>query len=112
MLRSDGKLKTVDDFGGCNQLIDEIKLPNNFVRWSNGGLYTERKEFERIPGKVAVGTSSAFGSLLFLEQLDFKDKSVVLFHSSTVYGYETNLTRLRSDTISTFSNPLNSFLTP
>lgn len=112
MIRSDGKLKSIEDFGGNNQLIDEVKLPANFVRWSNGGLYTERKEFERIPGKVSIGTSSAFGSLLFLDQLNFRDKSVVIFHASTVYAYETNMDNLKVATLSTTSNPLNSFLTP
>ncbi len=112
MHRSAGKLRSIEEFGGCNQLIDEVKLPDNFVRWSTGGIYTERKEFERVPGKVSIGTSSAFGSLFFLDQLNFRDKSVVIFHASTIYAYETNMNKLRTEALSASSNPLDSFLTP
>jgi hypothetical protein len=111
MIRTDGNVLVVDDFAGVNNAIDEIKLPPNLVPWSQGGYYTERKEFERLRGKKMVGTSTAFGILLCLKQLEFSDHSVVVFHASTQYVVGVDMSSLRTTKPNT-SNLINSFMVP
>lgn len=110
-LRTDGSAMVVDDFAGVNNSVDEVKLPPPFVRWSTGGYYTERQEFERIQGKKIVGTSTAFGLLLCLKQLDFRGHSVVVSHSSHVYFTDTDLSALRRVTPPS-STLMDSFMVP
>ena len=111
MIRVGENTLVVDDFAGVNNAIDEIKLPPSLVPWSTGGYYTERKEFERLKGKKVVGTSTAFGLLLCLKQLDFQDRSVVVGHASSCYFYESDLSALRTSVPNT-STLINSFLVP
>jgi hypothetical protein len=95
VIRAQGNKKIVDSFEGQNDALDEVKLPPALVRWANGGYYTPRKEFERIPGKLALSTSTSVGSLLAIKQIDFQDRSVVIVHASVAYGYLTDLSALR-----------------
>ena len=111
MIRTDGNVLVVDDFAGVNNAVDEVKLPPNLVPWSQGGYYTERKEFERLRGKKMVGTSTAFGILLCIKQLDFRDSTTVVFHASTGYFVQSDLSSLRT-TMPVTSNLINSFMIP
>ena len=96
MIRTDGNVLVVDDFAGVNNAIDEIKLPPNLIPWSQGGYYTERKEF---------------GILWCLKQLEFSDHSVVVFHASTQYVVGVDMSSLRTTKPNT-SNLINSFMVP
>ena len=111
MIRTDGNVLVVEDFAGVNNALDEVKLPPNLVPWSMGGYYTERKEFERLRGKKVVGTSTAFGILLCIKQLDFRERSIVVFHASTQYCTESDLSALRT-VMPVTSNLINSFMIP
>jgi len=96
VLRSKGDTFIINDFAGVNNAIDEVKLPKEFVRWCNGGFFTERQEFQRLNGKKAVGTSTAFGILLSMHQLSFRERNVVVVNTSGVLMYDVGLNDLRT----------------
>jgi len=112
MLRTNERLRIIDTFGGVNDSVDEIKMPGELVRRSNGGRYTGRGEFERIPGKQVMSTSTAWGVLLGLRQIEFQDRMVVIIHSSNVYEAETDLFPLRSAVPPITSTLIDSFMIP
>ena len=121
MLRTERVVKVIDKFTSVNDAVDEIKLagvldgnkrPNSMVRRADGGRFTERGEFERLPGKMVMSTSTAWGVLLGLRQLEFRDRMVVVIHSSNVYEAETDLYPLRASLPPITSTLMDSFLVP
>ncbi|MFA5936544.1 MAG: hypothetical protein WC822_01555 [Candidatus Paceibacterota bacterium] len=102
----------IPEFLGLNDLVDKVKLPPGLVGTSEGGYFNENKEFERLKGKLAVGTTTFPGKFLVIQQLDFRDRSVVVFHTSTITQVESDLTQLRVLTSSDTSgwNPMRVFV--
>jgi len=121
MLRTEETVRIIDSFVGVNDAVDEFKLDTlsehlkmqgAWVRRSDGGRYTERGEFERLMGKKVMSTSTAFGCLLGLRQLEFRDRMVVIIHSSNVYQAETDLYPLRVSAPPITSTLMDSFMVP
>lgn len=121
MIRTEERVRVMDSFMGVNDAVDEFKLDElsvrlkmegAWVRRSDGGRYTERGEFERIMGKKVMSTSTAWGVLLGLRQIEFQDRSVVIIHSSNVYEAETDLYPLRTSVPPITSTLMDSFMVP
>jgi len=98
----------ITNFRGCNDLIEEVSLPPDFVPWSHGGYYNERAQLERVRGKLAATSTTSSGLILSLHQLQFPSQNVLVVQaSSTMTAYQA-LEALRSDP--TAFHPLNPFV--
>jgi len=53
--RTKSENRIINEFSSVNDLIDEIKLPDNLVKWAEGGQFNSEGEFERIRGKKISG---------------------------------------------------------
>ena len=108
MLRTQELRRTINEFSSINDLVDEIKMPDDLVKWAQGGYFTERKEFERLRGKLLFENATTPGRVLTIRQLDFTEQQYVVYHSSTLYRVESDLSALNSSITSTV--PLNPFI--
>lgn len=95
MRRSKGEEKIIDKFDGVNNLIDTVNLPENFVAWAQGGFFSEKRYFRRLPGNLSISTSSVVGPVFSVASLEFRSRTVVVFHASVTVLAETDLTALR-----------------
>ena len=101
----------IQELQGCNDIIDEIKLPAGLVPWSHGGYYNERSEFKRLQGKQALATStSSRGMILTLAHVQFKSQDYLILHDNETYSAvdSVDLNPLRSQEESV--DPLNPFI--
>lgn len=100
MDRANEEPYVIDYFGGINQLIDELELRDDKERgltpWMHGLYATGRGTVRRIPGKHLNSSVTTGGHILTLQQMEFKDKNVVLVHQSSNYIVEDDLTELQS----------------
>jgi len=91
--RTKSEVKTIREFGSINNLVDEIKLPDNLVKWAEGGYFNEQGEFERVRGKKMYITddSSSLGRVITISQIDFVSGNYTVFHSSVNYSISSIL---------------------
>lgn len=108
MLRTDEpkeKPEIIGDFSGINDTVSAVHMTKTSVHWSQGGFYNPGKEFERLRGKLShTSNSTVAGQVLTIAQLNFDSYSTVVYHASTGYFTETDLSPLRSSTQNT--NPI------
>ena len=107
--RTKSEVKTIREFGSINNLVDEIKLPDNLVKWAEGGYFNEQGEFERIRGKkLIVDDSTIPGRVITISQIDFVGVNYTVFHTSTVYRTSSTLVGIGVSESST--TPLEPFI--
>lgn len=107
-LRSKGPHNIIDEFSGVDDIVDEVKIPKDFVSWASGVYPTEQKRMQRIPGKLTNATSTSLGRILSLTQLSFEDSDCVVIHTSTILEVETDMSLLVSS--SSGVSPLEGFI--
>jgi hypothetical protein len=100
----------IEDFEGCNQLIDDLTLKSESPPWMHGCFPNVKMNVERIPGKLLASTATTGGHVLTLHQLEFTDRSVMLIHQSSNYSIETDLTNLMTEPDVTPLAPLEPFI--
>ena len=107
--RTKSEVKTINEFSSVNELIDEIKLPDNLVKWAEGGHFNERGELERLRGKkMIVDDSTIPGRVITISQIDFVGVNYIVFHTSTVYRVSSTLVGIGVSESST--TPLEPFI--
>jgi len=107
--RTKSENRIINEFSSVNDLIDEIKLPDNLVKWAEGGQFNVRGEFERIRGKkIVVDDSTVPGGIITITQIDFTDRNYTVFHTSTEYRVSSILVGLSVSESST--TPLEPFI--
>ena len=107
--RTKSENRIVNEFSSVNELIDEIKLPDNLVKWAEGGQFNARGELERIRGKKAIIDDSTIpGRVVTISQIDFVSGNYTVFHTSTVYKVSSTLVGIGVSESSTI--PLEPFI--
>lgn len=84
-LRTNNHILSIQELGGVNDLVDEVKLPPEYVGESSGGYYNVRHELERRGGSLAVTSAATGGPVWTLRTLEFADRRLVLSHTSSRY---------------------------
>ena len=114
MERTNEEPYIIEDFGGVNQLIDELELRGKEERgvtpWMSGLYDNGHQNVERIPGKLLNTSNTTGGHILVLQQLDFANRNVLLIHQSSNYITEDDLTELQSDLGITPALPIEPFI--
>ena len=95
--RTDETPFVIQEFGGVDQVFDELKLPQGAVPWLTGAFPSRQKTVNRIPGKKLVSSATTGGMILTLHQLTFMDRNVVLVHRDSAYLVEDDLRELTGD---------------
>lgn len=108
--RTQKESKIIEDFEGINNLVDELKLSDEFTPWSHGGYYNEKAEFERIKGKKLNSSVTTGGHVLTLHQLEFTDRDVLFIHQSSDWKIESDLSELMTEPEITSLVPLEPFI--
>lgn len=75
----------IDEFASINEVLDELKLPENQVPVALGCIFSEEMQLARVPGKLVYSSGGLGGRVLTLHQLNFKDGSPLLVHQSSSY---------------------------
>ena len=110
-MRANQDRLTIQELQGCNDLIDEIRLPEGLVPWSHGGHFNERSEFERLRGKKHLATStSSRGMILSLCQLQFSSKDAVVVRDDISFRYVDSVDMESLRTVGGTVNPLGPFI--
>jgi len=71
-------------FGGVNEFLDPLNLPEELVSYSDGGLANSRDQFVRLPGKLlhpnfhVLASSTGLPRVLDLTVVEFKSKRNVV----------------------------------
>jgi hypothetical protein len=95
-VRANQPPRIIREMQGCNDLIDEIRLPDELVPWSHGGYFNERSEIERLRGKRRLVTStSSRGMVLSITQLQFVSNDAVVVHDDVSFRYIDDLSDLQ-----------------
>lgn len=101
MLRSNERLLEIRSFGGVTDFVDEVRLAHELSSWTHGGYPTAQGRFRRLPGKRPFPSSNPFGHVLFVGQLGFMDKDVVLVHHSSNWIVEADISVLLPESVET-----------
>jgi len=107
-IRSEGPHKIINEFSGVNDLVDDVKLPEDLVSWAHGAFPSDKSRMQRIPGKLVNSTSTHEGMIISIHQLDFQDTNLVVIHTSTVLQTDDDLSTLVSSSSNPF--PLDNFI--
>ena len=107
-IRSEGPHKIINEFSGVNDLVDDVKLPEDLVSWAHGAFPSDKSRMQRIPGKLVNSTSTHEGMIISIHQLDFQNTNLVVIHTSTALQTDSNLSTLLSSASTPF--PLENFV--
>jgi hypothetical protein len=83
-----------DEFSGVQQAVDELKLAKQFCPWTLGGYVDERKNFSRLPGKLAHASTTTGGLVITIQQLSFTSIDAVVIHQSSNWLVERDISDL------------------
>ena len=83
--------KEVNKLEGVDTVIDEFVMPDNLVRWAEGGFFNKNGNFERIKGKRLFENSTAIGPVLTIAEISFERQRCIVFHTSAFYQVTTSM---------------------
>ena len=88
MISTDKKGRILSEFSGCNDLVEQVKLPDDLVPFALGGEFTVDKLFKRLGGKQLYDNTTSRGAILNISPISFRDREVVIVHTTNRVTYE------------------------